>query len=158
MSLWFMMSIVRQSVSSIGQQRCSWAAVWFWVSIQASENAVSHKRSSRIRFWGVVVVVIERVFLARIVAHTCSSSAWEADARGSRVQGHPGLFSETMFQKPKQQNKPVSNRRVFLGLRWSSYRKDLVIWSLAFTKKELSLPSTGTVSKSANSCRAKTQR
>lgn len=62
------------------------------------------------------------------------------------------------FKNRNNKNKPVSNRRVFLGLRWGGYRKDPVAWSLAFTKEELSLRSTGTVSQSANSCRAKTQR
>jgi hypothetical protein len=34
-----------------------------------------------------------------LMAHTCNSRMWEAKAGGLRVQGHPGLQSNTLSQK-----------------------------------------------------------
>jgi hypothetical protein len=37
-----------------------------------------------------------------MVVHTCNPSAQEAEAGGSRVQGQPGLHSETCLKKKKK--------------------------------------------------------
>jgi hypothetical protein len=36
-----------------------------------------------------------------VVVHICNPSTQEAEAEGLRVQVHPGLHSETLFQKRK---------------------------------------------------------
>jgi hypothetical protein len=40
-----------------------------------------------------------------MVVHSCNPSTWEAKARGSGVQGQPGLKSETQSQNQQQESK-----------------------------------------------------
>jgi hypothetical protein len=34
--------------------------------------------------------------------HTCNPSIWAVEIGGRQVQGQPGLYIETLFQKPKR--------------------------------------------------------
>jgi hypothetical protein len=51
-----------------------------------------------------------------VVAHTCNHSAQEAEARGSKVQGHPGLHNETLSQKKKKKKKKKKNPQILKQL------------------------------------------
>lgn len=46
-----------------------------------------------------------------MVAYTCTSSVWEADAGGSGVQGHPGTKWEPVS---KQQQNPTKTMNLAL--------------------------------------------
>jgi hypothetical protein len=47
-----------------------------------------------------------------MVAHACMPSTWEAEARGSRVQGQLGLHSETLFRKKKKNTQAVDSLEI----------------------------------------------
>jgi hypothetical protein len=47
-----------------------------------------------------------------VVVHDCNHSTWEAEV-GLRVQGQPGLHSETLSQKMKTQTKKRTTQRRF---------------------------------------------
>jgi hypothetical protein len=46
-----------------------------------------------------------------MMAHICDPSTREAERGGSRVQGQPGLHSETMFQNKTKQIKQYFKRK-----------------------------------------------
>jgi hypothetical protein len=44
-----------------------------------------------------------------MVVHTCNSSTWDVEEEGLQVQGQPGLCSENLSQKPKEdKNQKIS--------------------------------------------------